>query len=133
LVLYISQARRRAEQQKRSIRSDADFGWFLRLCSATTSIAHAKIIQLNTCFTKLNVNEVFDNSLAGLSDSDEVKLLALMVIQRLAALADGIVAARLDELVDSFENVVKPIVPAKDDTGQDVQRKVRGIFSATPG
>jgi hypothetical protein len=57
-----------------------------------------------------------------------VKLLALMVIQRLAALADGIVAARLDELVDSFENVVKPIVPAKDDTGQDVQRKVRGIF-----
>jgi len=62
-----------------------------------------------------------------------VKLLALMVIQRLAALADGIVAARLDELVDSFENVVKPIVPAKDDTGQDVQRKVRGNLSATPG
>jgi len=56
-----------------------------------------------------------------------------MVIQRLAALADGIVAARLDELVDSFENVVKPIVPAKDDTGQDVQRKVRGNLSATPG
>jgi hypothetical protein len=80
--------------------------------------------QLNTCFTKMNANELFDIILVGLADFDEVKLLALMMLQRLAALAEGIVAARLDDLVESIENIAKPIVAAKDDTEQDVQRKV---------
>ncbi|KAG7530369.1 hypothetical protein FFLO_05085 [Filobasidium floriforme] len=78
---------------------------------------------LNTCFTKMNANELFDIILVGLADFDEVKLLALMMLQRLAALAEGIVAARLDDLVESIENIAKPIVAAKDDTEQDVQRK----------
>jgi hypothetical protein len=64
--------------------------------------------------------------LTGLSDADEIKLLAVMMLQRLSALAEGIVAPRLDELVDRLEAVTKPLVPAKDDTEQDIQRKVRG-------
>ena len=72
----------------------------------------------------MNANELFDIILVGLADFDEVKLLALMMLQRLAALAEGIVAARLDDLVESIENIAKPIVAAKDDTEQDVQRKV---------
>jgi hypothetical protein len=89
--------------------------------------------QLNTCFTKMNANELFDIILVGLADFDEVKLLALMMLQRLAALAEGIVAARLDDLVESIENIAKPIVAAKDDTEQDVQRKVSRIRATSWG
>jgi hypothetical protein len=98
-------------------------------CSRLTAAADIGPMQLNTCFTKLNVNELFDSVLVGLTDSDEVKLLALLMAQRLAGLAEGLVAARLDELVDSLGNIAKPIVPAKDDTEQDVQRKVCRVLT----
>jgi len=73
----------------------------------------------------MNANDLFDIVLVGLADFDEVKVLALIMLQRLATLAEGIVAARLDDLVESIENIAKPVVAAKDDTEQDLQRKVR--------
>lgn len=82
------------------------------------------IHQLDTSFTKLNLNELLDTIVVGLSDVDEVKLLSLMLLSRLSTLAEGVVSARLDELVDAIESITKPIVPAKDDTEQDMKRKV---------
>lgn len=79
---------------------------------------------LNTSFAMLNVNDLFNIILSGLADGDEVKLLALMMLGRLAIVSDSIVASRLDELVESIENITKPVIAAKDETEQDVQRKV---------
>lgn len=88
------------------------------------------IHQLDTSFTKLNLNELLDTIVVGLSDVDEVKLLSLMLLSRLSTLAEGVVSARLDELVDAIESITKPIVPAKDDTEQDMKRKVSLVLTS---
>ncbi|KAJ9101119.1 hypothetical protein QFC21_003337 [Naganishia friedmannii] len=77
---------------------------------------------LRTCLSRIDIGEVLNHVIQSLQDVDDVKLLAFMILERLAVVAETSVVSRLDELAGGIEATVNA-VPAKDASPQDIQRQ----------
>jgi len=85
----------------------------------------ADITQLGTCFTKVDLPSFTDRVMAALRDVNEVKVLALMLLLRLAQLSSASVIPRLDEVADALKVIMKDIEVKDDTVKQDLERKGR--------
>ncbi len=81
--------------------------------------------QLGTCFTKVDLPSFTDRVMAALRDVNEVKVLALMLLLRLAQLSSASVIPRLDEVADALKVIMKDIEVKDDTVKQDLERKGR--------
>ncbi|KAF4584667.1 hypothetical protein EYR40_004654 [Pleurotus pulmonarius] len=78
---------------------------------------------LDTCLTKLDLHEFLSRVIPALSDeSDEIKVLAHMMLFRLAQVAPAAVSQRLDEITPPIEKTMKGINITKDTVKQDIER-----------
>lgn len=83
------------------------------------------LTQLGTCFTKVDLPSFTDRVMAALRDVNEVKVLALMLLLRLAQLSSASVIPRLDEVADALKVIMKDIEVKDDTVKQDLERKGR--------
>ena len=78
---------------------------------------------LDTCLARLDLHEFLVRVVAGLSDdSDEVKVLAHMMLYRLAGVAPTALAQRLDEITPPLKKTMEEMKPGKDTVKQDIER-----------
>lgn len=78
---------------------------------------------LDTCLTRLDLHEFLIRVIAGLSDdSDEVKVLAHMMLFRLAGVAPTALAQRLDEITPPLRKTMEEMKQNKDTVKQDIER-----------
>ncbi|KAH9982078.1 TIP120-domain-containing protein [Lactifluus volemus] len=78
---------------------------------------------LDTCLTKLDLNELLTHVLIGLADvSDEIKVICHMILFRLAPVAPTAVAQRLGEATPLLEASMKGPTVSKDTVKQDLER-----------
>jgi len=78
---------------------------------------------LDTCLSRLDLHEFLVRVIAGLSDdSDEVKLLAHMMLFRLAGVAPTALAQRLDEITPPLRKTMEEMKQNKDTVKQDIER-----------
>lgn len=78
---------------------------------------------MDTCLTKLDLHEFLSRVIPALSDeSDEIKVLAHMMLFRLAQVAPAAVSQRLDEITLPIEKTMKGINITKDTVKQDIER-----------
>ncbi|KAI5120871.1 hypothetical protein M0805_008243 [Coniferiporia weirii] len=78
---------------------------------------------LDTCLSKLDLHEFLGRVVSGLSDdSDEIKVLAHMMLFRLSGVAPTALAQRLDEITPQLEKTMKGPAVTKDTVKQDLER-----------
>jgi cullin-associated NEDD8-dissociated protein 1 len=78
---------------------------------------------LATCFAKIDLPSFTDRVLAALRDVNEIKVLGLMLLLRLAELAPAIVEPHLDGVVEALKAIMKDLEVKEDTIKQDLQRK----------
>lgn len=78
---------------------------------------------LATCFTKLDLVAFTERVLAALTDVNEIKILGLMLLLRLAQLSPVHVIPRLDEVAQSLTTIMKDLEVKEDTIKQDLERK----------
>lgn len=78
---------------------------------------------LATSFAKIDLPAFTNRVLAALRDVNEIKVLGLMLLLRLAELAPGSVVPHLDEVVESLKAIMKDLEVKEDTIKQDLQRK----------
>ncbi|BEI79879.1 hypothetical protein CcaverHIS002_0104080 [Cutaneotrichosporon cavernicola] len=78
---------------------------------------------LATSFAKIDLPSFTDRVLAALRDVNEIKVLGLMLLLRLAELAPAIVEPHLDGVVDALKAIMKDLEVKEDTIKQDLQRK----------
>ncbi|CAK9779690.1 unnamed protein product [Cutaneotrichosporon oleaginosum] len=78
---------------------------------------------LATCFAKIDLPSFTDRVLAALRDVNEIKVLGLMLLLRLAELAPAIVKPHLDGVVEALRAIMKDLEVKEDTIKQDLQRK----------
>lgn len=61
--------------------------------------------------------------MAALSDVNEIKVLGLMLLLRLAQLAPASIIPRLDEVAESVQSIMKDMEVKDDTIKQDLERK----------
>jgi hypothetical protein len=81
------------------------------------------IIQLGTCFAKIDLPTFTERVLDALKDHNDVKPLALMLLLRLGQLAPTSIIPRLDDTVESFRTIMKDVEVKDDTVKQDLERK----------
>ncbi len=79
--------------------------------------------QLGTCFTKVDLPSFTDRVMAALRDVNEVKVLALMLLLRLAQLSPTSVIPRLDDVAEALKVIMKDVEVKDDTVKQDLERK----------
>ena len=78
---------------------------------------------LDTCLARLDLHEFLVRVVAGLSDdSDEVKVLAHMMLFRLSQVAPTAISQRLDDITPALEKSMKGATVTKDTVKQDIER-----------
>jgi len=78
---------------------------------------------LATCFAKLDLPAFTERVLAALADVNEIKILGLMLLLRLAQVAPLHVIPRLDEVAQSLTTIMKDLEVKEDTIKQDLERK----------
>lgn len=86
---------------------------------------------LSTCFAKMDRPAFTDRVLAALRDVNEIKVLGLMLLLRLAEQAPATVVPHLDEVVESLKAIMKDIEVKEDTIKQDLQRKGELMFDGS--
>lgn len=78
---------------------------------------------LATCFGKLDIPTFAERVLAALRDVNEVKVLGLMLLLRLAQLQPSAVLPRLGEVAESMQAIMKDVDVKEDTVKSDLERK----------
>jgi cullin-associated NEDD8-dissociated protein 1 len=81
------------------------------------------MLQLATCFNKIDLPAFTERVMAALTDINEVKVLGLMLLLRLGQLSPSSVVPRLDEAVDSMKAMMMDLEVKEDTIQQDLERK----------
>ena len=79
--------------------------------------------MLGTCFAKVDLPTFTDRVMAALKDKNEIKVLGLMILLRLAQLSPTSVIPRLDEAAESMKVIMKDLEVKDDVLKQDLERK----------
>lgn len=81
------------------------------------------LLQLDTCFNRLELHEFVSRVFNGLADdSDEVKVLCHMMVFRLSQIAPTLLIQRLDEIAPELERTMQGGAVTKDTVKQDIER-----------
>lgn len=78
---------------------------------------------LKECFAKIDFPSFTDRVLAALRDVNEIKVLGLMLLLKLAEDDPATVVPHLDEVVESLKAIMKDLEVKEDTIKQDLQRK----------
>ena len=87
------------------------------------ALTQLSIIQIGTCFSKVELPAFTDRVMAALRDVNEIKVLALMLLLRLAQLSSTSIIPRLDEVADALKIIMKDVEVKDDTVKQDLERK----------
>ena len=78
---------------------------------------------MDTCLSKLDLNEYLKHVLVGLADpSDEIKVISHMMMHRLSQIAPTAVVQHLAEATPMLEASMKDATISKDTVKQDLER-----------
>ncbi|POW22830.1 hypothetical protein PSHT_00764 [Puccinia striiformis] len=73
----------------------------------TRKLAYSTMLTLlETCLSKIDINEFTNRVLQGLSDEDEIKVLCYLMLMRLSHIAPTTIASRLDQSTEAFSATI---------------------------